>query len=191
MTAIVGSPRPFLERLGEWYELKEELAALRDKEMAIRLALFGEVFEDVAGTQRLPIQPGWQLEVTRNTEYKVDITHLGHMRDEMSKIGQPIDNLLRWKAELNVKPYKTLPENARTLFDNIITSKLGAPSMNIVPAKDAEEHPGTVGNPIEPGQPTPVDDVPLGEATVEGKGVTEAVFHTAPKKAARKPRAKK
>lgn len=141
MVSVPENPKSFAERLGEWYDLKDELSELRSREMLVRKALFDEAFPTPhEGVNVYPLGGGFELRARLDYDRTIDIAQLGFMRDAFKNIEQSIDPLIRWKAELNVKPYKALPAEARALFDNIVTTKPGTPQFSIEPAKDLEDY---------------------------------------------------
>lgn len=129
----------FMSKLTRWEEMSRRLKELKVAEILLRKELFGEAFPSPEeGTLYYPLGGGWKLQGKYILAREVDSTMLGHMREAMQAIGHSIDPLLNWKVELKVSEYKKLPDQARELFDNIVTTKEGSPQLALVPPKDDE-----------------------------------------------------
>ncbi len=132
----------FFRKLQRWNEMSLALRDLKIAEIILRKEIFGEAFpEPSEGTLYLPLGNGWRLKGGYSLSRSVDTTHLSIMREEMAKLGVSIDPLLNWKVDLRVGPYKALEEDARKLFDNIVTTKPDSPKLELVAPNDAEEEP--------------------------------------------------
>ena len=119
-----------------------QLRDLKIAEILLRKELFGEAFpEPVEGTLYLPLGNGWRLKGNYSLSRSVDITHLGLMREAMDKLGASIDPLLNWKVDLRMTPYRELSDEARKLFDNIVTTKPDSPKLELVPPTDDKVDP--------------------------------------------------
>ena len=136
------SKEDFMSKLARWEDMSRRLKELKVAEIMLRKELFGEAFPSPEeGTLYYPLGGGWKLQGKYILAREVDTTMIGHMRDAMQAIGHSVDPLLNWKVELRVSEYKKLPEQARSLFDNIVTTKEGSPQLVLAPPKDNEVPP--------------------------------------------------
>lgn len=139
MTAIP-QPDTFLERLALWHDLQAQLKSLKQQEILLRKSLFAEAFPNPAegNANYVLLAGGYRLQGKYPIERKIDMTHLAAMRDELARMKVSIDPLLNWSVALQMKAYRALSDEARTLFDNILTVSPGTPSMDIIAPKDNE-----------------------------------------------------
>lgn len=128
----------FFEKLYRWYSMTADLAKLKTEEILLRKEIFGEAFPvPVEGTSYFDLPDGYRLQARYDLDRKIDAAMLVHMRDALANIGVAIDPLLNWKVELKTANYKLLADEARTLFDNIITTSPSTPQLKIIaPVKD-------------------------------------------------------
>lgn len=139
MTPIPPQPPVVItaEDLRVWDEMKNQLALLRNQEMALRKRIFGALFPNpVEGTNKHPLANGWELKATHTIDRQVDTAAFTSMRELFVKEGLPADTLVRWKAELAKAEYNKLTQEEQFKFDRCMVIKPGSPSMEIVlPAK--------------------------------------------------------
>lgn len=143
----------FLQELHEWAGLQAELERIKLKEKELRKKIFCEAFPiPVEGTDnKLSLSAGYVLQGTFRLRRAIDMGQVMPMRDELAKIGVPIEPLLNWSVKLNKTNYAILSPEARSLFDNIITTTEGSPRLQILaPGQEmAQEQTVTVEVPQE------------------------------------------
>lgn len=124
------------KELEEWYIIKNKLDDLKREEGELRKRLFGYYFpspKEGTNTQKLP--DGWALKGQHVINRKVDEAALETMRPSLEEKGIVVDNLIRWKPELNTTLYRTLSDDDRKEFDLCLTISDGSPQLTIVKPK--------------------------------------------------------
>lgn len=112
---------------------------LVDTEMAARKAAVALVFNGVeAGTHYAEAGEGYKLKYVRKIEYKIDPEQVNDVLDALKATGNEGafigDRLVKWKPELSVTEYKTLPIGGtyKKIIDRILTTKDGSPELTLI-----------------------------------------------------------
>lgn len=133
LTAITSNDT-LLADLSEWNRLRNELAALKQKEMLLRKALWTRMFaEPVEGTNKFDLGDGFEVSGTHKIERKVDLASYQNLVEHLRHEGVPVDTLVKWKPELAISEYRKLNEDQAKKFDHILIISEGSPSMEIRP----------------------------------------------------------
>jgi hypothetical protein len=133
--------QPFsLADISEWFKLKQELAALKTKEMLARVNVFKHTFglnpdTKLEGTNNYELPDHYVLKAVTSLNRDLEIEVLRAIAEELhTKFNIVADDLVRWKPELNLPAYRELckehPEAAK-FFDQCITAKPGTPQLDI------------------------------------------------------------
>jgi len=126
------------DTLNEWFLAQEELAKIKDREMALRKRIARTYFPNpVEGTNTAPLSEGWVMKLTHKIDRKLDIPVLTNLADEFLKAELPLGMLVKNKPELDLKAYRALPDEKRAMFERAMTIKPGSPSLEIVKPKRA------------------------------------------------------
>lgn len=137
----------------------QEATPLVELERAKRKRLFAHFFPTPKeGTNKYPLSNGWELSGTYPIDRSVDIGALQGLQGatvgasmgllQLLKYNVPqgtppetpivqfmriqLDQLVKWEPALQVKPYRVLTEEQRTVFDQCLMVKPGSLSMSIV-----------------------------------------------------------
>ena len=122
-----------MNTLNEWYEIREQLKVLQDKEKELRLRIMSSVFPDAKeGINNYPLEGGYVLKGTRVISRKIDEASLSAIADQLASAGVSVDSLIRYKPELSVSQYKKLSAEQRMIFDQALIIKDGLPQLDIV-----------------------------------------------------------
>ncbi len=127
-----------LETLEAWRKAASDLSALKEREMALRKAVFASAFENAKeGTNVCDIQDGWALKATLPYTRTLEQAKAEQALKDLKK--NKMGYLLKIKYELSVSDYKKLEHDdvAKAIIDSILTTKPGAPSLELVPPKAA------------------------------------------------------
>ena len=121
-------------KLEQWRAAARELELVRDNEMRLRKELVAECFPNMAeGVSYLDLMSGWKLKVNQPFTRSLDQDKAPEVLKALKKI--KADNAVKIKYDLSVAVYRTLDGQARALVDDILTTKPGSPSLEVVPAK--------------------------------------------------------
>jgi hypothetical protein len=143
-------PEPtFDEMMTQWYKLlaeikpiREQLKPLIEAEQKLRQNIIAAVFKPeegqafVEGVKYRDLGQGWRLQATLKVERKViedSITE--EVKSVMRERGINLDELLRVKHEVNVKPMRQLTAEQAKLFDTLLYITQPMPTMEIIPPK--------------------------------------------------------
>lgn len=126
-----------LEAVSAWHQAQQTLkdATVRERELrdiVTNLATNG-VFK--AGTTNVELPDGWKLKVVQKLNQTVDATVFGIVRERLLEAGVMVDRLVTWKPSLSASEYKHLSDDQKAVADEMITSKPGAPTVELVPPK--------------------------------------------------------
>lgn len=172
MVAIPDDAPATVEDVNRWYALVAEIGRLmpskliaQEKVLRARIARSTVLFpKPKEGVNDYKLGNGWVLKFTNDIERKVDYALFQALGPQFEKSG--ITNAaqyLRQKWELDKKPYTTLTEEQRTVFDQCLTIKPASPKLEVVlPAAEAKKQEaiaslaaaqasGTMPNPPAPG----------------------------------------
>jgi hypothetical protein len=132
----------------DWQEAKQILDAAKEKEMILRKMIVEEsdLFDEnkTDGTETRELGNGWKLKAVKKTNYTVDNTDgvaFEILRDiaAMDPVSAHIaKDVLKFTPELRLTKYRELNPQARRLLDSIITTKPGAPTLELLPPKGDE-----------------------------------------------------
>jgi hypothetical protein len=130
----------------KWQLAADQLAVAKKAEAELRNAVLAAAFEFCPdalreGTENIELGLGYKLK----SVFKISRTFVGGsdgVEAALSKIeklgaeGQFIANrLVKWKPELSIAEYKSLPDKIRKLIDEVIVSKEAMPSLELVEPK--------------------------------------------------------
>jgi len=138
--AAIPIPVVTMEDLAAWSTLRDELAAVKAKEILMRDKIYKGLFQaPTEGTNTIGVGLGWQLKAVRNIDRKIDLGVLQAMATPdgpLVKAGIRADDLIKWTPELNLKAYRTLTAEQAAVFDNCLTIKDGTPTVSLVAPKE-------------------------------------------------------
>lgn len=132
----------FAEKMAEWRRKKVLHEQAKADEMRLRLELveFAGNPELVAGSERLPLDDGGSLKITKVINYSFTgndplLNALQLMRDA-GPVGPFLaDRVVRWTPELCIGEYKKLPEDYKIILERVVVESKGTPSLEISPPK--------------------------------------------------------
>lgn len=110
-----------VDKLIEWQQISEQLAALRNKELELRKEIFAESFQSPReGVNKFPLANDFGLVAT----YKLT----RRIKDE-----QPLKDmgLLKYKPELDLKKYRDLSDEQRRVVDASLVISPATPTLEI------------------------------------------------------------
>ena len=133
----------FFQKLQQWQEAEKALDHYKKIEMELRKELFEIAFPmPTEGTLRVDLQEGWKLKGVYKITRSLDEAALPAVMEQIRAIGFNADKLVEFKPSLNLKEYKALPleftvphtgevVQPRRIFEQAMTSKPGAPSLEL------------------------------------------------------------
>lgn len=122
-------------KLEQWRKLATQLSAIKNDEMKLRKELFKEGFiAPVEGANTIELQDGWMLKATVPYTRALDQEKVPEVLKELKKAKAPA-TLIRAKYELSIADYRKLDDKQQALVDAILTTKPGAPSLELIPPK--------------------------------------------------------
>ena len=107
------------------------------QEQELRKAVMAEFFPaPKEGVNSLDMGQGWTLKGTYKIDRKIDEAALPAAFAQLREIGFNADTLVKYKPEVATTIYKTLPDQARLIFDTALTIKPGSPTVELISPKD-------------------------------------------------------
>lgn len=128
--------RPITDMISDWYVLKNQIAELSAKEVALRREIFDQAFPNAPekGTVRFDVGYGKELKGVAKLNYTVDRAGLA----EAIKGGldsDVLDKVIKYKPEVSETGLFTIDDpKVKAVLASFITSKPGLPSIEIVDA---------------------------------------------------------
>lgn len=121
-----------------WQTSKIKLIKLRKEESALRTQLIATLFDDLlVGKNEAK---GFRVICKENITLAKQDEVFAVCREISDKFPQVnINEILNWSMSLNVSVYKTLPDAARIIFDQVITIKPAMPTLSLIDAPESEE----------------------------------------------------
>lgn len=124
-------------KIWKWSENQKAVAEFKTVEMEQRKLLDAELFANPKnGKNKHELPQGWSIESTHGTETKLDEAAYKLIESDLDDSIK--DVCVNWKPSLDVRAYKKIPEKKRALLDEAVTTKPKAPSMKLVPPKEAK-----------------------------------------------------
>jgi len=127
------------QHLKEWYALKQQLDELKGKEVVLRQFIVAGLFPDpVEGVNTHPLNDGTGAvaKATHVINRSVQVEPLEELRKSLESDNNlpklDLDKLVRWKPEVATKEYRTLTDEERHLFDQVLVIKPGMPGFEIM-----------------------------------------------------------
>lgn len=122
--------------LEQWFEVSNQLQALKEKEMSLRKSIFKLAFPaPKEGTNILSLGDGYDLKGVHKINRKIDEAALHAGKDTFESENIVLDRLVRFKPELSTGEYKKLTDAQRHCFDFCLVATEGSPSIEIVKSK--------------------------------------------------------
>jgi hypothetical protein len=128
-----------LEHLKEWYALKQQLDEIKNKEIVIRQFIVAGLFPDPKeGTNTYPLNDGTGAvaKATHVLNRAVQVELLEELEKSLAADNNlpklDLNKLVRWKPEVATKEYRTLTDEERHLFDQVLVIKPGMPGLEIM-----------------------------------------------------------
>lgn len=123
-----------LADLRPWYELQEELRALQVREILLRKKIFEKLFPnpsegansleiDEEDVEHIGLPAGTVVKSDYTFSYKVDDAALDGHKKAFAAAKIKTDELIDWKPELRLTPYRKLNAKQKKLFDEVIEAK--------------------------------------------------------------------
>lgn len=129
------------EDLTKWYELQQQLAAVKASEMLLRTKIYKGLFvEPKEGTNSIPLSAGWVLKAKRTIQRDIDLAAFQALatmdqetqKSKFSEAGIVPEIMIKWKPELVTKSYRALTPEQLAIFDQCLIIKDGSPALEIV-----------------------------------------------------------
>ena len=116
-----------MDKLNEWIKISIELKDLKNREMTLRKELCTSIFEGIQapGRKRFTVD-NYDLVAENTINHKLDTKSSTEMFSELT---EPEKNAIRWKAELNLREYKKLPDDC--LLQECVTITPGTPRLSL------------------------------------------------------------
>lgn len=136
------------ELLQQWIEKKKTLESAKAEEMELRKQIVSFVADPdkIEGTENIELGNGYKLKAVKKVTYNFNVPEgvdkrdfVDDVLDKLEKVGPEgkflADRLVKWNPELSVSEYKELPENFKKIVDEVIVTKEGSPTLELVEPK--------------------------------------------------------
>lgn len=122
------------EKLEQWRAAALDLELAKTLEMRLRKELATECFPTLLeGTNTLELQGGWVLKLNQPFTRSLDQAKAPEVLKALKKL--KADGAVKIKYDLSLAVYRGLEGQARALVDDILTTKPGSPSLELVAPK--------------------------------------------------------
>lgn len=120
------------ETLYEWYNIHDQLAALKAKEILLRNKIAKAYFpQPKEGTNNYPLPDDYVLKMTYKMNREVNEGVLTQMVGKFAEAKINVAAVVKAKPELKKSAYNELTEEQQKLFDNCLIIKPGTPELSI------------------------------------------------------------
>lgn len=124
------------ELLDLWYASVQALEKAKEimaTEQMLRRGVASMFFpESKEGTSDVELTGGYVLKATVQYRREIDKAAFLAIQDELRQAGVNPDTVVRWEPELETREYRKLTGDALNLFNSVVTTKAGLPSIAIV-----------------------------------------------------------
>lgn len=119
--------------IADWLELKESIRLLVAQERALRERIVADTFPELKEGVNRVIVPGLEIVVQHKVDRFVDEAVLTDPKFAARLRGFKIstDELVRFKPELNLRPYRKLSPAQMQVFDGALVIKPGSSKLEI------------------------------------------------------------
>lgn len=122
------------EKLEQWRAAALDLELAKTLEMRLRKELATECFSTLLeGANTLELQGGWVLKLNQPFIRSLDQAKAPEVLKALKKL--KADGAVKIKYDLSLAVYRGLEGQARALVDDILTTKPGSPSLELVAPK--------------------------------------------------------
>ena len=133
----------FLAKLTEWQAKVAQIQAqahLIAEERVLRQEVFALAFPAPReGANNAELPQGWGLKGTLKIDRKIDEAALPQIMEAIrNTFNFNPDPIIHHEPKLNVKIYKSLPDEIRKSFDVALTIKPAMPTIELVPPKETK-----------------------------------------------------
>lgn len=124
------------QKIGIWKSLKDQLATIKDQEIALRSEIFKEVFvHPTEGTNTADLPEGWKLKGTYKLNRKLDESALPAILEQLRKKKVNTDQIILYKPTLDTRAYRLMEPDMRHLLEKAMVIEPGAPTLELVEPK--------------------------------------------------------
>jgi hypothetical protein len=137
-----------IAQISDWWKLVLELKTLKSKEALARKFVFENCFKEGTykpeGTNKFQLPEHYELKAVTSLNRSIQIEVARAIAPDLAKLGVMVDDLIRWKPEVDITAYRQLNDEQRNMFDRCLEIKPGTPQMEIaLPAKYKNNGNGT------------------------------------------------
>lgn len=125
----------------EWQKAKAELDACKEREVALRRAVFEVKFPTKQeGTQRVDLGNGYKLKAVYPMTYNCgtkpdDLAKVTNGLNELAAMGEEAkfiaQRVVKWMPEISITEYRQLKPEYKMVVDKFVTIKPGSPQLEI------------------------------------------------------------
>lgn len=127
------------EDIMEWLKLKSALATVKAKEGILRQKIIKTFFAaPKEGTNNFELGNGYKLKFTHKLQRDIDEALLTNLLPSFAEKGINVDDLIERKPSLKIKPWRELTEEQALVFNQVVTTKPAAGTMEFVKPKGVE-----------------------------------------------------
>lgn len=124
-------------KLYDWSKLREQLAALKDREETLRRELFADFFPAAEeGVNDEELGEGYVLKGTYKINRKLDEAALPAILKMLP--ASVADKVIHYKPGLVLAEYRKLKPVHKKILDEVVTASPGLPTLEIVAPKKKE-----------------------------------------------------
>lgn len=124
----------YYELLEKWEESKRNKRAWEAEERRLRDMVvegaFGKELKE--GANKFTMADGRVVKVTGKVNRSIDSAQLTALTPKLLELGVNVEELVRFKPELKVGPFRKLSGQGGDIFRSIVTEKPGSPEVEIV-----------------------------------------------------------
>lgn len=127
------------EDIMEWLKVKNDLAKTKAKESVLRQKIIKTFFgAPKEGTNNFELGNDYKLKFTHKLQRDVDEAMLTNLLAVFKEKGIDVDQLIERKPSLKIKPWRELTEEQAQVFNQVITTKPAAGTLEFVKPKGVE-----------------------------------------------------
>lgn len=123
-------------KLEAWRLVAIQLNALKAQEMELRKVFVADAFDtSKEGAQTIDLDEGWQIKMNQPFTRSLDQAKMPEVLKALKKM--KADDAVKVKYELAITAYRLLSTEQRKVIDEVLTTKPGSPSLELVPPKNS------------------------------------------------------
>lgn len=123
----------------DWYKAKLKLDEAKELELKLRMEVVAQFFDELQEGTNKAENDKYTLVVVQPYTRTIDAAAYKSIKKDLVAAGIKMGDLVVEKPELKVAAYRKLTKEQLAIFDDVLTTKPGMPSLTVKPKGKSNE----------------------------------------------------